>query len=265
MLICSTDEHGVSTVTLNRPEVMNALNSAMIETLVQTLKALREDSATRAVLITGAGRAFCAGADLQDSMMNLDAPAAERSRQFLESSGDRVQAVARALEQLGKPTVTAVNGAAVGGGAAIALGAHVVLAGESAYFSWPFTAKLGLTPDVGASWHLMRRLGAGRALPLALLGERLEARQAADWGLIWRCVSDTDLLSTAQEIAQRLAAGAPRAQAVLPALLYGALENDLDAQLDRERDVQSALVGTADFVEAVTAFREKRQPRFQGR
>lgn len=265
MLRLSTDGHGVTTLTLDRPQALNALSQAMIEDLLATLAQLREDAATRVVLITGAGRAFCAGADLRDSMMNLELPAEERSRHFLESSGDKVQGLARAMAQLGKPTVAAVNGAAVGGGAALALAAHVVVVANSAYFSWPFSASLGLAPDLGASWHLMRRLGAGRALPLAMLGERLSAEEAAAWGVVWRCVPDSGLMDEAHALAQRLAQGAPRALAALPDLLYGALEHDLDAQLDRERDLQGALVGTADFVEAVEAFRQKRPPHFQGR
>ncbi|MDI3383907.1 enoyl-CoA hydratase-related protein [Xenophilus aerolatus] len=254
----------VATLTLDRPEVLNALSGELIAALLQRLAQLSSDDTVRAIVLTGRGRAFCAGADLSDPMMNTQAPPDVRAERFLASADAGIHALARALAGLRKPLVAAVNGAAVGGGAALALSAHVTLAAETAYLQQPFTAQLGLAPDMGASWQLMRRLGPGRALPLAMLGERLGAREAADWGLIWRCVPDGELAAAAADVAGRLAAGAPAALAALPALMADALTNGLDAQLDRERDAQAALVRTQDFIEAVTAFREKRKPRFCG-
>lgn len=256
---------GVATVALDRPEVLNALNGPIIDALLQGLAQLRADNAVRVLLLTGRGRAFCAGADLRDDMMNADQPAAERGRRFAASADVGVHALVRAVADFGKPVVAAVNGAAVGGGASLALTAHIVLAAESAYFQQPFAAQLGLVPDMGGSWQLMRRLGPARALPLVMLGERLPARQAAEWGLVWRCVPDADLLGAARDAAVQLAAGAPRALAMLPALMAAALDGDLGAQLDRERDAQAELVQTDDFLEAVSAFRTKRKPVFRGR
>ncbi len=265
MLTCHTDDQGVATLTLNRPDVLNALSGAMIEALSLQLSALRTDAGVKVLLLTGAGRAFCAGADLQDPMLNLDLPGEARTRQFLASADSGIQALARALANFDKPVVAAVNGPAVGGGAALALAAHVVVAAESAYFSWPFSARLGLAPDLGASWYLVRKLGAGRALPLAMLGDKVNAKVAADWGLVWQTVADDELADTARHLAGRLAQGAPRALAALPALLNDAWLHDFNAQLDRERDLQAHLVGTNDFAEAVAAFQQKRPPRFHGR
>lgn len=255
---------GVARLTLNRPEVLNALSGDLVARLLAALAELRANPAVRVVLLSGRGRGFCAGADLRDDMMNEGQAAEERGRRFARSADTGVHALARALAGLDKPVVAAVNGPAVGGGAALALGAHIVLAAESAYFQQPFAAQLGLAPDMGASWYLMRQLGPARALPLVMLGERLPARQAAEWGLIWRCVPDADLAAEAAAVAQRLAQGAPCALQRLPALMADALRHDLDTQLDRERDTQASLVQTDDFLEALAAFRDKRPPRFAG-
>ena len=147
----------------------------------------------------------------------------------------------------------------------LALLADIVVAGRSAYFQLPFTAQLGLVPDMGGSWQLMRRIGPARAIASAMLGERIPAEKAAEWGMIWQCVDDDALVATSQAIALRLAQGAPRALATLPGVMWSALENGLDAQLDCERDAQAALVQTDDFMEAVDAFRTKRKPQFNGR
>ena len=259
------DAHGVATLELNRPEVLNALNGELIQTLLEAVEQVKKAPEARVLLLTGRGRGFCAGADLRDPMMGVGLPAAQRGERFLASTDRGVHALARALAGLGKPRVCAVNGAAVGGGASLALLADIVVAGRSAYFQQPFTAQLGLVPDMGGSWQMMRRLGPARAIAAALLGERINAAQAAEWGLIWKCVEDSELAATARSIAERLAEGAPKAMARLPDMMWAALENDLDTQLDLERDVQTTLVQTDDFMEAVDAFREKRKPTFKGR
>lgn len=264
MLDFDISTHGVATLALNRPEALNALSSPMIDALIATLARVKEDSAVRVLLLTGRGRAFCAGADLRDPMMNVKALPEERGRRFLASADAGIHAVARLLAGLGKPKVAAVNGPAVGGGAALAFAADIVLAADTAYFQFPFTSQLGLVPDLGGSWHLARRLGPARAMATLMLGERIESRQAAEWGLIWQCVSSPELPDAASKIAHRLAAGAPRALASLPPLLADALRNDFDTQLDRERDRQAELVQTQDFIEAVMAFQEKRKPFFTG-
>jgi 2-(1,2-epoxy-1,2-dihydrophenyl)acetyl-CoA isomerase len=265
MLQLDVSPSGVATLALDRPEVLNALNGDLIAALIGAVDRVRDDPAARVLLLTGRGRAFCAGADLRDPMMGVGLPGPERGERFLAGADRGIHALARALAGLGKPKVAAVNGAAVGGGAALAWSADIVLAGASAYFQQPFTAQLGLVPDMGASWHLVRRLGPARATAAVMLGERIDAAQAEQWGLIWRCVPDDQLAARSLEVAEKLALGAPRALALLPQVMAAALRNDFDGQLDCERDAQASLVQTDDFMEAVAAFKEKRPPAFTGR
>ncbi|VTU45147.1 enoyl-CoA hydratase/isomerase family protein [Variovorax sp. PBL-E5] len=254
----------MATLTLDRPAVLNALDGALIDSLMVALDTVRRDDDIRVLILTGKGRAFCAGADLRDPMMGLDLPAAERGRRFMASSDRGINALARALDTLGKPRVAAVNGAAVGGGMALALCADIVLMARSAYFQMPFTSQLGLVPDMGASWHLMRRAGPTRAIAAAMLGERIAGPQAAEWGLVWQCVEDGELLAAAEAVARKLGAGAPRALKALPAMMWRAFDHGLDAQLEVERELQARQVQTDDFMEGVKAFQEKRKPRFTG-
>lgn len=265
MLDLAISDDGVATLALDRPDVLNALSTPMIEALLEALARIQADASVRALLLTGRGRAFCAGADLRDPMMNIEAPAQERGRRFLAAADRGIHALIRALARLDKPKVAAVNGPAVGGGASLALVADIVLVADTAYLQFPFTSQLGLVPDLGGSWHLVQRLGPARALGILMLGERIEPRRAVDWGLVWQCLPADRLQEAAREIAQQLARSAPRAMAALPQLVAQAQRHDLDTQLDRERDAQAALVQTEDFIEAVTAFKEKRKPVFQGR
>ncbi len=258
-------EQQVAYLALNRPQVLNALHTELIRALCTTLEALQTDDAVRVLVLTGMGRAFCVGADLRDPMMAIDLPAEQRGMRFLQTADTSIHALARLLRNFSKPIVAAVNGPAVGGGAALAFAADITIAGRSAYFQQPFSAQLGLVPDMGASWYLMRRAGPARALGLTLLGDRLDAERAAQWGLIWQCVEDDTLQETAQNIARQLAASAPRAMKALPRVMWQALVHDFDVQLDLERDTQAELVQSEDFIEAVTAFRQKRPPKFTGR
>ena len=264
MLEVEISPGGVATLTLSRPDVLNALSTPMVEALLEALARLKADPAVRALLLSGKGRAFCAGVDLRDPMMNVDAPSQARGRRFLTAIDTGLHALTRAMVHLGKPKVAAVNGLAVGGGAALALSADIVVAADTAYFQFPFTSQLGLVPDLGASWQLTRRLGPARALGALMLGERIASRQAADWGLVWQCLPADEMAQTANQLAQQLASGAPRALACLPRLVAQALDNDLETQLDRERDAQAALVQTQDFIDAVEAFKAKRKPVFKG-
>lgn len=257
--ICS---QGVATLTLNRPDVLNALSTGLIQKLLETLPALRANPAVRVLLLTGRGRAFCAGADLRDPGLGLDLPAAARAERFRETCDWGVHALARAMAGFDRPKVVAVNGPAVGGGSSLALAGDIVVAARSAYFQQPFVPQLGLGPDMGASWYLMRGAGLARTLGAVMLGERIPAEQAVSWGLIWQCVDDAQLLPAAGAIALRLAQGSPAALSAIPALVSLAAWQGLDAQLDAERDLQVRMLGGADFSEALDAFRSKRKPCF---
>jgi len=254
----------VATLTLDRPEVLNALSGELIAALLQRLAQLSSDDTVRAIVLTGRGRAFCAGADLSDPMMNTQAPPDVRAERFLASADAGIHALARALAGLRKPLVAAVNGAAVGGGAALALSAHVTLAAETAYLQQPFTAQLGLAPDMGASWQLMRRLGPGRALPLAMLGERLGAREAADWGLIWRCVPDESLMDEAMAMARHFATAPTKGLAFTKRAMQESWSNTLEQQLQLEAGMMRELGYSHDYREGVAAFIAKRAPQFKG-
>ncbi|MCC6202519.1 MAG: enoyl-CoA hydratase/isomerase family protein [Gammaproteobacteria bacterium] len=255
---------GIATITLNRPDALNALGRGVILQLRSELASLAERSDVGAIVLTGSGRAFCAGADLKDPMMGQDLPRAERARNCREVLDNVVHALIRDLAALPQPTVAAVNGIAAGGGVGLALAADIVIAARSASFLFPFVPKLAMVPDLGATWQLARRVGRARALGIALLGEPLPAATAAEWGLIWRCVEDADLRTEAQTVAARLAAGPHRAQRETVQLIDQAYRHDLPAQLDAEAEVQSRMSISRDAEEAIAAFVAKRPPRFTG-
>jgi 2-(1,2-epoxy-1,2-dihydrophenyl)acetyl-CoA isomerase len=259
-----TNADGIATFTLNRPERLNALSHVLVRELTEAVKAAGRDAGVRCLLLTGAGRGFCAGADLSEGGMRESDPARQGVR--IAQDMDRLHnPLVRAIAHLEKPTVAAVNGPAAGGGMSLALACDIVIAARSAYFVQVFGPQLGLVPDMGSSWFLPRVVGRARALGLALTGERLSAEQAADWGLIWRCVDDARLLDEATALAGKLASGPTRGLGYLKRALEAAELNGLDAQLDLERDLQSVASRTADFSEGVSAFNEKRRPAFKGR
>ena len=249
----------VARLTLNRPERLNALNSDMhaeIRSAIDTLEAER----ARVLVITGAGRAFCAGQDLGDR-----AVAADGGRPDLGESIERnYKPLVLRLRQLPIPVVAAVNGIAAGAGANIALACDLVIAARSAAFIQSF-AKLGLVPDSGGSYFLPHLVGTARALGLALLGERLEAERAAEWGLIWSAVPDEALGETVSALAASLAQGPTLGYARTKAAIHAAQSDALNSSLDRERDFQRELGYSADYAEGVRAFTEKRGARFAGR
>ena len=251
---------GVLSITLNRPEKLNAFTPDMHEELRGAFSRAEDDEQVRAVLLTGAGRGFCAGADLSQRDVSPGAAPIDLS----VSLGTNYNPLVRRMRALPKPIVCAVNGAAAGAGANVALACDLVLAARSASFLQAFS-RIGLLPDAGGTYFLPRLVGGARAMGLALLAEKLSAEDAERWGLIWKAVDDARLMEEASAIARRLAEGPTKGYALLKQALYASAGNSLDAQLDLERDLQRELGRSSDYKEGVAAFGEKRPPKFTGR
>jgi 2-(1,2-epoxy-1,2-dihydrophenyl)acetyl-CoA isomerase len=250
---------GVAVITLNRPERLNSFTVGMHAELADALDRAAAEPACRAVLLTGAGRGFCAGQDLSDRAV---APGAERP-DLGESLEARYNPLVRRLRAMPKPVVVAVNGVAAGAGANLALHGDIVLAARSARFIQSF-AKIGLMPDSGGTWTLTHLLGEARAKGLAMLAEPLTAEQAAAWGLIWKVVDDAVLMDEARALATHLATQPTGALAAIKQAIHAAATATLDTQLDLERDGQRRLGFGDDYAEGVAAFTQKRAPVFGG-
>lgn len=253
-------DDGVLTVTLNRPEKLNAFNEDMQRAFRAQLERAHEDDEVRTVLLTGAGRGFSAGQDLGDRDPRKAGGAPDLGYTIETFYNPSL----RLMRNLEKPIVCAVNGVAAGAGANIALASDIVLAARSAKFVQSFSA-IGLVPDSGGSWSLARILGEPRAKALALTGEPVMAETAAEWGMIWKAVDDEALMEEAQALTARFAAGPTRGLGLTKRLIQAAATNDFDTQLDAERDGQREAGRTEDYSEGVTAFFEKRKPEFRGR
>ncbi len=250
---------GYRVITLNRPERLNAFNEAMHEALRAALAEAEADETCRALMITGSGRGFCTGQDLNDRL-------AKPGEKIV--LGGTLEAhynpLVRKLRSLPFPVIAAVNGVAAGAGANIALACDIVIAAKSASFIQSF-ARIGLVPDSGGTWILPRLVGDARARGLALLAQELTAEKAAEWGLIWRCVDDASLIYEATRICEHFATAPTQGLALIKRALDASAGNTLDAQLDLERDLQRAAGQTPDYAEGVRAFMEKRKPNFTGR
>jgi 2-(1,2-epoxy-1,2-dihydrophenyl)acetyl-CoA isomerase len=252
-------DNGIARLTLNRPERLNSFTDAMHEEVRQAMNALEADASARVLVLSGAGRGFCAGQDLNDrSVAASDAPP------DLGASVERnYKPLVLRLQNLQVPTICAVNGVAAGAGASLALACDVVLAARSASFLQAFS-KIGLIPDTGGTWFLPQRVGMARAMGLALLAEKLPAEKAADWGLIWACVDDAELAPTVDKLAAQFAAAPTKALVRTRQAMRASMNNDLATQLDLERDMMRELGQSKDYREGVAAFMAKRTPTFTG-
>ena len=251
--------NGAARLTLNRPDRLNSFTVQMHAEVAEALSAVEKSPEARVLMITGAGRGFCAGQDLSDPAI---APGGNSD--LGEALENRYNPLIRRLMRLDKPVVCAVNGVAAGAGANIAFAADIVLAAKSAKFIQSFS-NIGLVPDSGGTWILPRIAGHARALGLALTGEALTAERAESWGLIWRAVDDDQLAAETGKLVSRLATGPTRAFAAIKMAMSKGWQASLDEQLDLERDLQRELGRSQDYREGVAAFGEKRTPKFTGR
>lgn len=250
---------GVATVTMNRPDVLNSGNRAMVAELTEVFRAAATDDAVRAVVLTGAGRAFCAGQDL--------AEAVPPEGTEMPDIGDIVEGyntLILAMRALPKPVVAMVNGVAAGAGANIAFACDFVIAAENASFIQAFV-KIGLVPDNGGTFFLPRLVGRARATQLAMLGDKLTAQQALEWGMIYRVVPAAELAQAAGDFARALATQPTKALGLIKRALDSAWDNDLDSQLALEAELQREAGRSHDYLEGVRAFQQKRAPAYQGR
>jgi 2-(1,2-epoxy-1,2-dihydrophenyl)acetyl-CoA isomerase len=251
---------GVARITLNRPGRLNSFTDLMRAEITQALDEAQAGPDLRGVVITGAGRGFCAGQDLADRKTL----AAGEKRDLSEGLRASYRPLMERLRSMPVPVICVVNGAAAGAGMSFALACDVVFAVESAKFVQAF-GKIGLVPDMGGSWFLPRLVGQARAMGISMFGETVTARQAADWGLIWRCVPDADLQKTLDEVTAMLAQAPTRALAGTKQALRAAEDNTLMQQFAFEADLQREMGYTDDYQEGMNAFAERRPPRFTGR
>lgn len=255
------EERGpVAVVTLNRPQALNSFTRDMHLALQAALQRASDNPAVRALVLTGAGRGFCAGLDLSELDFTPGEGLLERANPGPVIDG-YFNPTARAFMNLRMPTLAAVNGVAAGAGASLAMACDIAVAAPAASFVQAFS-KIGLIPDAGGSWLLVERLGLARAMALAMTGDKLPAAQAKEWGLVWDVAEDP--LEVAVALAQRLAVMPTKALVATRALLREAGTRSFDQHLDVERDLQSALGRTHDYFEGVNAFLEKRAPQFKG-
>ena len=258
--ITFTVEAGIASLTLNRPDKLNSFNGAMHAELRAALDSIQNDKSVRVLVLSGAGRAFCAGQDLAD-------PAMAAVDGKMPDIGNVVEASYKPLilrlQNLRVPTIAAVNGIAAGAGASVALACDLVIASKSASFLQAFS-KIGLIPDTGGTWFLPQRVGMARAMGLALLADKLPAEKAAEWGLIWQCVEDADFAAEVDALAQQLASAPTKALVRTRQAMHAAPGHTLEQQLSFEGGFMRELGWSPDYAEGVAAFMEKRAPKFTG-
>lgn len=255
-------EGDIAILTLNQPASRNGLTGALQQEMLSALEQLAGRDDVRALILTGAGQSFCSGADL-GKLDSTDGSGPTVGQEVAKLMEDLSNPLILAIQNLPMPVVSAVNGAAAGAGISIALAADVVVAARSAFFLTPFLPRLGIVPDMGATWFIPHSVGRARALGLMLLGDRLPAEKAAQWGLIWSCVEDGELLQEARKLALRLAKAPSHSALEARKAIDLAATQELAAQLDYEKNRQRELLDLPSFREGVQAFFEKREPVFR--
>lgn len=252
-------EDGVARLTLNRPDRLNSFTVQMHKEVAAALTEVETNQAARVLVLTGAGRGFCAGQDLNDRAVAPGAEPVDLGHSVETYYGPLI----KRLSNLRMPVICAVNGVAAGAGANIAVACDIVIAAKSAKFIESF-ANIGLIPDSGGTWHLAKHVGQARALGMALTGDPIPAETAAAWGLIWKCVDDDKLAEEVNALAAKFGQGPTRGLAATKAAIRAAWTKPLDVELDIERDLMRELGRSHDYLEGVSAFMEKRKPKFTG-
>ncbi|WP_423922159.1 enoyl-CoA hydratase/isomerase family protein [Candidatus Poriferisodalis sp.] len=254
----------VATVTLNRPETLNSMNDEFMNDISEAFGMVVADESVRAVILTGSGRGFCSGADLRaaaDGAEDIDPQA--QGDATTDSMDNVFHPAIRAVAESPVPTVARINGVAAGGGIGLALSCDIAIAARSAFFVATFGPRLGIVPDLGTTWQLPMRVGRARALGMSLLGERVTADQAAEWGLVWRTVDDADLDAAVAQVVDVLRRGSPAAMARIRSAVDGAMQRDLADQLDVEMGHQAVLI-PRNMSHGAEAFLAKTDPSFPG-
>lgn len=254
---------GITTITLNRPEKLNALNPRMMAELLDVYYYVDQDDETRVVIITGNGRGFCSGADMKEGMQERIGTGQETGKNDITREGF-VQKAPLVLAEMRKPVIAAINGLAIGGGCTITLACDIRIAADTAKFSIPLT-RVGLTLELGSSYFLSRLIGIGKASELIFTGRMIDADEAREIGLVNKVVPADKLMETAHEMAKEILKGAPLATSITKRGLYQGMNSDLATQMRWETLALNYLYGTEDHKEAVRAFSEKRDPVFKGR
>lgn len=257
-------KNAIACITLNRPDKLNSFNLQMHQELRQALDNIAEDNSIRCVILTGAGRGFCAGQDLSDRAVKVADDSETKTPVDLGASVEKYyNPLIRKISLLDKPVICALNGVAAGAGASLAMACDFVIASQQASFILAFCG-IGLVPDSGASWHMIRSLGLARTKALAMLGNKLSAAQALDWGLIWQVSAAEQLMADAQALAEQLVLKPPLALAATKALINTSFDKVLHQQLEEERLLMQRLGRSEDYAEGVAAFMQKRPGQFKG-